>query len=82
MPAYRYRPSKGSCRLCGDGFDCVQSPTESPLEECPKCGLEVSRIIPDQIHTPRLLAPLAPSKAKAAGFTILKRTSDGNWEKQ
>ena len=82
MPSYRYRPLQGRCRLCGDGYEAFQSPAEAPHSECPKCGLAVERISADSVSVPKITKPMSPSAAKNAGFTILRRTSDGSWEKQ
>jgi putative FmdB family regulatory protein len=82
MPAHRYRPVSGKCRLCDGAFECVQSPSEAPHRECPKCGQEVERLAADTVFTPRLLKPLSVTDAKAAGFTVLRRTSDGSFERQ
>ncbi len=40
MPSYSYR-----CRDCDHVFDIRQRMTDDPLEECPKCGGFVRRVI-------------------------------------
>ncbi len=40
MPTYEYK-----CSACGHRFEAVQSMTEEPLTECPKCGKTVNRVI-------------------------------------
>ncbi|GAB1433630.1 hypothetical protein MASR2M29_22560 [Spirochaetota bacterium] len=40
MPSYEYE-----CRACGYKFERVQSMSDEPVKECPKCGKEVRRII-------------------------------------
>jgi putative FmdB family regulatory protein len=40
MPTYEYE-----CKSCGYTFDAFQSMTDAPLKECPRCGLEVRRLI-------------------------------------
>ena len=82
MPVYRYTPAKTPCKLCGDGFDHQQNAGEPTLTACPKCGQSVSRVLAQTINTPKLLKPLSVSSAKQAGFSVLKRTSNGDIEKQ
>lgn len=40
MPTYHYR-----CRSCQHEFDARQRFSDEPLNECPKCGDEVRRVI-------------------------------------
>ena len=35
-----------------------------------------------RVNSPKLSAPLSVSRARQAGFTVLKRTSAGEFEKQ
>ncbi len=51
-----------------------------PLEVCPLCKQPVKKLI-SNFSTPKLTKPLSVSDAKAAGFTILEKRSDGNYEK-
>ena len=82
MPLYQYEPCKIPCKLCGKGFELAQKATASELSECPKCGQEVRRSAPQRINTPFYSKPLSISDAKASGFTVLKKTSKGEYEKQ
>lgn len=82
MPVYRYAPEKLPCKLCGDGFEHRHDASADALKTCPTCGQGVSRVCIQQIHTPKLLAPISVSKAKQAGFTVLKRISDTEFERQ
>ena len=82
MPVYRYLPAKAPCKLCGDGFDHRQNTGDPMLAACPKCGQAVARVLAQPVNTPKLLKPLSVSSAKQAGFTVLKRTSNGDFEKQ
>lgn len=81
MPIRTYEPLKSPCRLCGTGFDLVQGPSDSALTECPKCGQPIRLRTPDRVNSPEILKPLSVSDAKAAGFTVLKRTSGSEFEK-
>lgn len=82
MPVYRYAPVKAPCKLCGEGFDHRHDAAEAALCACPTCGQAVTRVAIQQVNTPKLLAPVSVSKAKQAGFTILKRISDTEFERQ
>jgi putative FmdB family regulatory protein len=82
MPVYHYAPVKCPCKLCGDGFDHRHEPSEPALAACPTCGQAVSRVALQPVNTPKLLAPLSITKAKQAGFTVFKRISSGELERQ
>ncbi len=82
MPLRLYAPLTPPCRLCGAGFEAMQPAGDAPLTNCPKCGQAVACAGPQPIGTPRLTAPVSVSDAKAAGFTVLRRTSAGEFEKQ
>lgn len=81
MPVYRYAPIKSPCKLCGEGFDHRHDASDAALTCCITCGQAVARVGIQQINTPKLLAPLSVSKAKQAGFTVLKRISDTEFER-
>lgn len=82
MPIYEYiavDPDK-SCGTCRRGFE-LRRPVERPaLEVCPLCKSPVKKII-SKINTPTITKPLSVSDAKSAGFTILEKRQDGNYEK-
>ena len=40
MPTYEYE-----CKKCSHNFEVFQAMSEPPLQECPKCGSEVRRLI-------------------------------------
>lgn len=82
MPVYRYAPLKSPCKLCGEGFDHHQAAKSDPLTACPTCGQAVSRANIHAVNTPKLVKPLSVSDAKKAGFTVLKKISSGEYEKQ
>ncbi len=82
MPLYRYAPVKPPCRLCGAGFEIQQPAAAAALADCPTCGQPVQRSLIHAVNTPKVLKPLSISGAKSAGFTVLKRTSSGEFEKQ
>lgn len=82
MPLRRYRPVKPPCRLCGEGFDHFAS-GEATLSACPKCG---QAILPEAVQgaapQPRVVRKPGLSEIKNSGFTVLKRTPGGEYEKQ
>lgn len=82
MPLHRYSPRQSPCKLCGDGFDLYQEASAAALESCPKCGQSVTRAPVQAVNTPKILKPLSVTDAKKLGFTVLKRTSGGEYEKQ
>lgn len=82
MPIHRYVPAAAPCRLCGDGFEHRQSPTEADLSTCPTCGQTVKRAAIQAINTPKLLKPLSVSDAKSLGFSVFKKTASGEFERQ
>jgi hypothetical protein len=82
MPLRFYAPLSPPCRLCGPGFEHRQAPAAPDLAACPKCGQPVQRAAAQPVNSPKLSAPLSVSRARQAGFTVLKRTSGGEYEKQ
>lgn len=81
MPIYQYQPERGSCRLCGDGFDWVETGREGPLKDCPKCGLAVKRKDVHPVQTPKIMKPVGPAAARNAGFTMMRRVGKGEYER-
>ena len=50
--------------------------------DCDGCVKAVTRAATHAVYAPKLLAPLSISSAKQAGFTVMKRVSSGEYEKQ
>jgi putative FmdB family regulatory protein len=82
MPLYFYEPLRSPCRLCGQGFEVHQRAEEAVLKECDRCGQAVRRRLPEAAAPLKILKPASISDAKKAGFTVLKRTPGGEFEKQ
>jgi putative FmdB family regulatory protein len=82
MPLYAYEPIAKPCRLCGGGFEHRAPADEAELPTCPTCGQNVRRVTAQSVNSPKLSAPLSVSRARQAGFTVLKRISAGEFEKQ
>lgn len=82
MPTYSYiaeNPEEG-CARCRQGFD-LRRPIERPaLTHCPLCRRPVRKVL-SNFNTPRITKPLSVSDAKAAGFTVLEKRVDGNYER-
>lgn len=81
MPIYEYlATTEQSCEYCKDGFETIQSLKDASIRQCPKCGAPISRAI----SAPSLgrSASSLDDRAKAAGFTKLKRLGKGEYEKQ
>jgi putative FmdB family regulatory protein len=81
MPIYEYRArdKHKSCEHCVNGFEVMQNLSDRILTECPKCKSPVVKLISS--------ASVGSSKsglysrARSAGFTTLKKTSGGGYEK-
>jgi len=82
VPLYFYAPLAAPCRLCGKGFEHRQSAGAPELTACTRCGQPVRRVAAQPVNSPKLSAPLSVSRARQAGFTVLKRTSGGEFERQ
>jgi len=82
MPIHFYAPARPPCKLCGDGFEHHAATTDAALASCPTCGQPVERRSVQSMNIPNLSAPASVSIAKQAGFAVLKRNSDGQFEKQ
>ena len=82
MPIYTYEVREGAagCPHCRAGFDALQPLREAPLAACPKCGAPVARV-PARAAVGRSESSL-DDRAKAAGFTKLKRLGKGEYERQ
>ena len=82
MPTYSYiaeDPEKG-CPSCRRGFDLRRPIDRAALTHCPLCKQPVLKRVTG-FNTPKLTKPVSVSDAKAAGFTILEKRSDGSYER-
>jgi len=81
MPLYEYELNEGDCTICGGKFT-LNRPLDAPeLTQCPLCKKPVHKVI-SLFSTPTKLKPLSITDAKKAGFTVLKKTGKGEYEKQ
>ena len=81
MPIYEYEVCEGGCAACGGSFTLRRPLSAAPLTKCPACKKPVRKII-SGFNTPKITKPLSISDAKKAGFTVLKRSSKGEYERQ
>jgi putative FmdB family regulatory protein len=81
MPYYEYEICDGDCKMCGGKFTLRRPVTAPELKQCPACKKPVRKLL-SQFSSPLKLKPLSVSDAKKAGFTVLKRSSKGEYEKQ
>lgn len=85
MPLYEYiseAPGEAgkSCRVCSKGFELRRPADREPLTACPLCKNPVKKVI-SRVNTPKITKPLSITDAKKAGFTVMERRCDGNFEK-
>lgn len=81
MPVYDYiaaDPSR-SCAHCAPGFEVTQSIHDARLSACPRCGAPVTKCF----SAPAIGRSKSKldDRAKAAGFTKLKKIGKGEYEK-
>ncbi|MCP5517310.1 MAG: zinc ribbon domain-containing protein [Verrucomicrobiales bacterium] len=81
MPLYEYELTDGECVVCGGHFTLRRPLSAQPLTQCPACKKPVRRVY-SAFNTPKITKPLSISDAKKAGFTVLKRVSKGEYERQ
>jgi putative FmdB family regulatory protein len=78
MPLYEYELCEGDCKVCGGKFVLRRPVSAAPLTNCPACKKPVRKLL-STFNSPRTLSI---SDAKKAGFTVLKRTGKGEYERQ
>jgi putative FmdB family regulatory protein len=81
MPLYEYELCEGDCVVCGGRFTLRRPLSAAPLTHCPACKKPVRKLI-SNFNSPIKLKPVSVSDAKKAGFTVLKRVSKGEYERQ
>ena len=82
MPIREYAAvdPKKSCAHCKERFEEVEAVDAPPLENCPKCGHRVQRLL-SAPSVGRSESGLH-DRAKNAGFTTYKKSSKGEYEKK
>ncbi len=81
MPYYEYEGSADGCPACRHGFTLRRALDAPPLTCCPLCKKPVRKVV-SAFSTPHKLKPVSVSRAKNAGFTVLKKVSKGEYERQ
>ena len=81
VPFYEFELCEGDCKVCGGKFTLRRPISAPPLTKCPLCKRGVRKII-SQVNSPMKLKPVSVSDAKKAGFTVLKKTGKGEYERQ
>lgn len=81
MPFYDYEPAHSGegCAYCRNGFEIMQRMNDERIANCPQCGTPVKR----RICAPAIVRSKSKldDRAKAAGFTKLKKVGKGEYEK-
>ena len=78
MPIYEYELIDGDCKVCGGKFTLNRPLDAAPLTQCPACKKPVRKLF-SSFNSPKTVSF---SDAKKAGFTVLKRVSKGEYERQ
>ena len=81
MPIYEYELCEGTCKVCKGRFTLNRPLSASALEKCPLCKKPVRKIL-SSFSTPKLSKPLSVVDAKKAGFSVFKKTGQGEYERQ
>ncbi len=80
MPIYEYEPVSGDCKICGGHLELNRPVTRPKLTHCPLCKKEVRQCV-SSFKTLSGKASFSASRAKNAGFTIMKKVDHGVYEK-
>jgi putative FmdB family regulatory protein len=78
MPLYEYELCEGGCAVCGGKFTLRRPLSAAELKNCPACKKPVRKVF-STFNSPKTLSF---SDAKKAGFTVLKKVSKGEYERQ
>ena len=78
MPLYEYELCEGNCAVCGGKFTLRRPLSAAPLKNCPACKKPVRRIW-STFNSPKAVSI---SDAKKAGFSVFKKVSKGEYERQ
>ena len=81
MPIYEYELCDDDCKVCGGKFTLLRPLSAKPLTQCPACKKPVRKVF-SSFSSPIKLKPLSITDAKKAGFTVLKKSSKGEYERQ
>ncbi len=82
MPLQRFKPVSGRCKLCRGEIEVAVAAGAPEPNECPKCGQTIAPCPSLNAPPAKILRQPSASEAKAAGFHVLKRIGNGEYEKQ
>ncbi|MCD4785928.1 MAG: zinc ribbon domain-containing protein [Candidatus Eremiobacteraeota bacterium] len=81
MPIYEYQAKdhagKKACAHCRERFEFIQKMSDPPLENCPRCGAPIRKLISRFSMNVDM-----DSRAKEAGMHKLVRKDKGVYEKE
>jgi len=80
VPIYEYQICGGDCKVCGGVFEIRRPLKAAPLTACPACKKPVKKLYSGKVYMPKHLKTPNIREAKEAGFTVLKKTSKGEYE--
>ena len=75
MPVYEYAHDEDGCEL-GKEFEWTQSIRDEAMQECPRCGRPVRRLISRTFVS----SPTSNSELRDLGFTKLVKRDSGVYE--
>ncbi len=79
MPLYEYKICEGDCKVCGGSFE-LNRPMKAPtLKACPVCKKPVRKVF-GSIYMPKHYRKVNIREANENGFTVLKKSSKGEYE--
>lgn len=79
MPLYQFELCEGDCSVCGGRFELNRPMSAEPLKDCPACHEPVRRVY-GSVYMPKHFQKVNVRAAKEAGFTVLKKSSKGEYE--
>lgn len=81
MPIYVYRSTGDThCPKCREGFELLQSVSEVPLTECPRCFAPIARVI-GVTNIASRSPDISDRNLDRTGFTRYRRSEKGVYEK-
>ena len=83
MPTYVYQKKAGEkgCSACTDGFEVVQSMSDAPLGNCPRCSGAVERVITPPNIVKSNKSMLSDRNLKGHGFQRFVKEEKGVYRK-
>lgn len=82
MPLQRFRPISGRCKLCRGEVELHLASSDATPRECPKCGQDIEQCPVMTAPQAKINVKPSVSRAKSAGFKVLKRLDGGELEQQ